>query len=99
MKFMVNWSVDQDKWLPILEQRGSMTADQHVDAGPGVSIVGQWQDTGRRTGVAIIEASDLSALSTHLGQWNPHMDMDVTPVLDDEEAAVVARALTDGGEG
>jgi len=43
--------------------------------------------------------SDLSALSSYLGQWHPHMDMDVTPVLDDEEAAVVARALTDGGKG
>lgn len=96
MKFMVSWSVDQDKWLPILEQWGSMTAEQHADAGPGVTIVGRWHDTGGRTGVAIMEASDVSALSTYLGKWNPHMDMDVTPVLDDAEAAEVARALMAG---
>lgn len=96
MKFMVSWSVDQDKWLSVLEQWGSMTAEEHADAGPGVSIIGRWHDTGGRTGVAIVEASDASALSTYLGRWNPHMDMDVTPVLDDEEAAVVARALTSG---
>jgi hypothetical protein len=55
MKFMVNSSVDQDKWLPILEQWRPMIANQHFDTGPGVSIVDLWHDTGGRSGVAIID--------------------------------------------
>ena len=94
MKFMVSWSIEQDKWMPILKMWGSMTPEERADAGPGVSILGRWHDMAARKGVGILEASDLSALKIYFGQWNPHMDLDVAPVLDDEESAEVARALT-----
>jgi hypothetical protein len=29
------------------------------------------------------------ALAAHIGQWNPHMDIDLTPVVDDEESAAI----------
>jgi hypothetical protein len=96
---MTTWSIDQDKWLPILEMWGSMSAEERADAGPGVSIIGRWHDTAGRKGVAIFEAADLAALNTYLGQWNPHMDMEVAPVLDDEESAAVARSLTGADSG
>lgn len=99
MRFMVHWSIDQDKWMGVLELWGSMTPDERMDAGEGVNILGRWHDVAGRTGVAIIETDDLSALSLYLGQWNPHMDIDVTPVLDDEESAAVARAMTASGGG
>ena len=41
----------------------------------------------------ICEATDLAALHRYLGQWNPAMDMDVAPVLDDEESAAAAKAI------
>jgi hypothetical protein len=94
MKFMVRWGVDQDQWLPVLKKWGSMTAKQRADAGKGVKIIGRWHDQGGRQGVAILEASDLAALGRYLGQWNPYMDVDVTPVLDDEESAALARSIT-----
>ena len=94
MKFMVQWSIDQDKWLPILKMWGDMTPEQRLDAGPGVTIIGRWHDFGGRTGVAIVEADDASALSGYLLQWNPHMELDVTPVLDDDESGAVAQAMT-----
>jgi hypothetical protein len=98
MKFMANWSIDQDKWLPILKMWGSMTAEERADAGPGVSIIGRWHDMAGRRGVAILEATDLAALKAYMGQWNPNMDIDLAPVLDDEESAVVARRLTAEGD-
>ena len=58
MKFVVTWSIGQDKWLPVLETWGSMT---------------------------------------YIGRWNANMDEDIAPVLDDEESAAVARALTGKG--
>ena len=96
MKFMVNWSIDQDKWIPILDMWSSMSAEERADAGEGVRIIGRWHDLGGRTGVAILEAEDTAAVHVYLGQWNPHMDIDVTPVLDDEESAKAARAMVQG---
>ena len=93
MKFMVNWSVDQDAWLPVLAKWTSMTPAERADAGEGVKILGRWHDLNSRTGVAILEASDAAAIMSYLGQWNPHMDMDVSPVLDDEECTKAAKAI------
>ncbi len=94
MKFMVSWSINQDKWLPILNQWGSLTPQERADVGNGVEMIGRWHDTAGRKGVGIFETTDLSALNRYLGQWNPVMDMDIAPVLDDEEAAELARSLT-----
>ncbi|MEL7537047.1 MAG: DUF3303 family protein [Pseudomonadota bacterium] len=93
MKFMVSWSVDQDRWPAILEKWGSMSPAERADVGDGVTMIGRWHDLVSRTGVLIIEATDTAAVTTYLGNWNPHMDIDVVPVLDDEESAEVARQI------
>ena len=97
MKFMAVWSIDQDKWMDVLALWGSMTPEERADAGTGVTILGRWHDMSARRGVAILEASDASALSAYLGQWNPHMDIDVVPVLDDDESGALAQAMTQNG--
>ena len=93
MKFMVSWSIDQDKWMPVLQKWGGMTKKDRANAGKGVKIIGRWHDLAGRQGVAIFQAADLARLNHYLGQWNPFMDMDVVPVLDDEESAKVAKGL------
>jgi hypothetical protein len=93
MKFMVSWSIDQDKWLPVLKQWGSMTPQERANVGEGVKMIGRWHDTAGRQGVGIFETTDLAALNLYIGQWNPVMDIDIAPVLDDEETAEVARSL------
>jgi hypothetical protein len=93
MKFMVNWSIDQDQWLPILTKWSTMTPQQRADVGKGVKMIGRWHDLAGRQGVAILEATDLAALGRYLGQWNAFMDMDVAPVLDDEESAALAKSI------
>ena len=99
MKFMVSWSIDQDKWMDVLETWVSMTPEERADAGEGVETIGRWHDMAARQGVAILETDDASALNRYLGRWNPNMDMDVSPVLDDEESAAVAHAMTAGEDG
>jgi hypothetical protein len=94
MKFMVSWSIDQDKWLPILKQWGSQTPEERADVGNGVKMIGRWHDMAGRQGVGIFETTDLAALNRYLGQWNPVLDIDIAPVLDDEESAELARSLT-----
>jgi len=34
MKFMVSWSIQQDKWLPILKKWGSMTPEGRANVEP-----------------------------------------------------------------
>ena len=54
MKFMGKWTIQQDKWLPILKQWASMTPEQRADAGPGVKILGRWHDFASRSGMIVM---------------------------------------------
>jgi len=72
-----------------------MTPEERANAGEGVKIVGRWHDTASRIGVAIMQSTDLLALQRYLGQWNPSMDIEIAPVLDDEETAAFAQALVE----
>ncbi len=90
---MVTRQIQQDKWRPILKKWSSMTPQERADAGKGVKIVGRWHDLAGRRGVAIIEAADAADAQRYLGQWNPFMDMDMTPVLDDEASAALAKSI------
>jgi hypothetical protein len=93
MKFQGKWRIQQDKWLPILNKWISMTPQERANAGDGVKIVGRWHDMAARTGVIIMEANDLAAVERYIGQWNPYMDIELSPVLEDEEVAVVAKQI------
>ena len=100
MKFMVTWSINEEQWLPILEVFSSMTPEQRADVGDSVKMIGRWHETASKTGVAIMETTDLAALNRYLGKWNPFMDLDVSPVLDDEETAALAKdVLADHNHG
>ncbi len=93
MKFMVSWSIEQDKWLPILTKWSSMTAQDRANVGQGVKMIGRWHDMAARRGMGIFEATDLAALVRYQAQWNPFMDLEVAPVLDDEESAAAATSI------
>ena len=91
MKFMGKWTIREDKWLPILKQWSSMTPQQRADGGPGVKILGRWHDFASRTGVIVMESNDIMAVQRYVGRWNPYMDIELAPVIDDEEAAAAGK--------
>jgi Protein of unknown function (DUF3303) len=94
MKFMTNWSIQQDKWLPVLKKWTSMSPQERAnDAGDGVKMIGRWHDMTGRTGVVIAESNDLAAVQRWIGRWNPHLDTELTPVVDDEESAAIGRQI------
>jgi len=93
MKFMVTWNIRESNWLPILKLWSEMTPQQRADGGTGIKILGRWHDLAARRGVAVLEATDLAAALRYAGQWNPHMDIDLVPVVDDEESAAVAKLI------
>ena len=93
MKFMVTWSIPQNNWLPLNKRFISMSPEERANVGEGVKLVGRWFNTAARTGIAILESDDLAAVSRYLGQWNAYLDVDIAPVLDEEEAVTVARQI------
>ena len=40
-----------------------------------------------------MESDDIAAVQRYVGRWNPHMDIALAPVLDDEESAAGAKQV------
>jgi hypothetical protein len=93
MKFMVTWKTPQDKFLAVAKKWSSMSPQERAMAGDGVKIIGRWHDLAARTGVVILESNDIAAVQRYAGRWNPYMDLNIAPVVDDEESAAVARQI------
>ncbi len=89
MKFMVTWDMPQDKWLQICKTWSSMSPQERADVGDGVKLIGRWHDLVGRRGVGICESNDLSAVARFTGKWNSLMDIEITPVVEDDESAVI----------
>jgi hypothetical protein len=93
MKFMVNWEIHPDKRVDVITMWSGMTPKERADLGPGLKLIGRWHNLAEYTGVAIFEATDAAALSAYIGRWNPVMDIDIGPVLDDEESAATGKVI------
>jgi len=93
MKFLCHWRIPHDNWLPVLKKFTAMSPLEQKNAGDGVTIIGRWHDVAKRTGVVIFEANDPAAVHRYLGLWNPYMELDLAPVLDDDEATAVCRQI------
>ena len=93
MKFMCTWSIHEDEWVPLLKKWISMSPEERANAGDGVKMIGRWHDMAGRTGVVIFESNDLAAVQRYIGRWNPYMDIALTPVVNDEETAAIARQI------
>jgi len=93
MKFMVTWECHPDKRLDVMKYWVSLGRKGRADVGKGVRLIGRWHSSADYTGVAILFAKDAKDLYRYLGKWAPMMDLNVVPVLEDEESARVGRAV------
>jgi len=93
MKFCATYRIPHENWLPVLKKFSSMTPAERVDTGEGVKLVGRWAAMSSRSGVAIFESDSLASVERYIGKWNPYMEIDLAPVLDDEEMATVAKQV------
>lgn len=93
MKFLITWSIPEDKWIPVLKTFCSMSTSEQKDVGEGVELVGRYHDVVARTGVAIFEAKDVKAVQRYALRWNPYMQLTISPVLEDEDATSVYRTI------
>ena len=91
MKYLVQWRVHEDKRHEVMKVFAAMTeADEEENLG-GVKLIGRWHDVVGFTGVAIAETDDPKALAKWLLHWNAVMDIEATPVFDDEETRTMGR--------
>ncbi len=91
MKYLVQWRVHEDKRHDVMKAFSAMSgADEEKDLG-GVNLIGRWHDVVGFTGVAIAETDDPKALAKWLLHWNGVIDIEATPVFDDEETRALGR--------
>ena len=93
MKFMITWDIPAANWLPVMKMFSSMSPADRANYGDGVKALGRWHDVVGRRGVVVVESNDIAAVQRYMGKWNPHMALEITPVVDDEEAAAVGRKI------
>ena len=91
MKFMVTWCVQDDRRHEALKAFSEMSDEEAANEFGDLEVIGRWHDLIGLTGVAIVETADPGALNAWLIQWNNIVDIEATPVLDDNEAREFGR--------
>ena len=91
MKFMMTWSSFPETRHDAAKGFGQMTdADDEADH-PGVKLIGRWHDLVAVGGWLICESDDISAVQSWVLNRNGVSNMDVTPVVDDNEAKTMLK--------
>lgn len=92
MKFLVTWKVQEDKRMDTLQIFSQMTADDdHAEMGPDLHMIGRWHNLANFTGAAVVESNNAAAVSAWALNWAAVCNIDIVPVLDDEETRAVGR--------
>ena len=53
----------------------------------GLILIGRWHAPGSGYGWALVEGEEPKALAEHVGQWANLLELQITPVIEDKEAA------------
>jgi hypothetical protein len=53
----------------------------------GLESLGRWHAPGSAYGWVLVQGNDPVVLAHHMAEWGDFLDLQVTPVLDDAEAA------------
>ena len=91
MKYMIQWRIHDDKRHDGMKAFAAMNSAEDEPGLSGVNLIGRWHDVVGFTGVAIVETDDSKALGRWLLNWNSIIDIDATPVLDDQETRELGR--------
>ena len=91
MKYMMHWSSDPETRHDVYKTFGQMSdADDQADH-PGVTLIGRWHDVVAGGGVLICESDSLSDVQAWALNWNGILDLDITPVVDDDECKAMLK--------
>ena len=89
MKFVMTYQINAGNW--------DKAIDRFLEGGAlppeGVTMLRRWHATGGRHGYILLESEDQTAIYRWTAEWSDVCDFDITPVVDDEEAAAVLQSL------
>jgi hypothetical protein len=88
MKYLVQWHVTQPVTRTAAE-RFLQTGGKPPD---GVTQIGRWFGMNGK-GCSIVEADDPKGIFTLVSEWQEYLDIEATPVLEDDEAGEVLGKL------
>jgi len=94
MLFLSKWRMHPGKAQEAYKVFSQLPAGDEVgDGGGKIRLIGRWHDVSGGTGVAISECDDPQALALWSLNWTMMMDIEITPVVADEEAKAIGKAM------
>ena len=97
MKILITWQIHEDKLHETLGLFAQMTADQEAALmGEDMKLIGRWHDLVRGSGAAVYETDSADAISKYSLNWNKYMDLDISVVVDDDEAKGIGLQFANG---
>ncbi len=89
MKFLSSWTIRhqtrQDAVHRFLSGGGLPPA--------GVTLLGRWHKADGSGGCSLFETSDPAALYAHAAEWGQFLDIQLSPVVEDGDAAPILAKL------
>ncbi len=83
MKFMVTWKIPPGCHKPAAESFLKSGAPLPT----GIKSLGRWHAPGSGYGWLLVEGNDTTALAQHMAEWANLLELQITPVIEDAEAA------------
>ena len=93
MKVLITWQLHEGKLHDILGAFAEMTAEEETSLMGNMKLIGRWHDVVRGSGAAVYETDRAEDVSAYALQWNEHMDLDISIVLDDAETKALGKKL------
>jgi hypothetical protein len=91
MKFMITWKISPAAYKMALER----FLETGAPAPEGLKTLGRWHTAGSSKGFHLVEGSD-AALAEINAQWADLLELEVTPVIEDDVAGQIATTLLGG---
>ena len=91
MKFMIHWSSDPETRHDAYKAFAQMSEAEDQADHAGVTLIGRWHDVVAGGGVAICESDSLADVQAWVLNWNGVLEVDVTPVLGDDECRAMLK--------
>ena len=83
MKFMISWNIAPGSHKPAAE--GFLSSGAPVPTG--LTLLGRWHAPGLMYGWVLLEGNNNVALVQHAAEWAYYLELNITPVIEDEDAA------------
>ena len=94
MKFLVTWQLHHGKLHDTLSLFSKISEEEETAMrGDHIQMLGRWHDLVGGSGVAIIESDSAEAVSAYALSWSRTIDIDISPVVDDDQAKALGRQL------